>query len=258
MLEDCGTSFQRKLTKLYRGSESNARNDLTVKIAEGLKEADFLIRENRFACLVKLQGNEERVYLPNSGRLDTVLYPGQKVFLAERGSPSRRTKYDLLMASSNETMVSVDSRIPGELVYQALYQRALSPFSDYSSTRREVSFGRSRLDFLLGKPSAQCFLEVKSVTLVKGKGAAFPDAPTLRGRRHLDSLIHAKKEGFEAAVLFVIQREDADCFFPNDEIDPDFGQALRAAKLQGVSVYAYRCKVNPGEIELAGQLPVYL
>jgi len=227
-------------------------------IAEGLKEAYFLKRENRFACLVQLQDNEERVYLPNSGRLDTILSPGQKVFLAKRASPSRRTKYDLVMASSNGTLVSVDSRIPGDLIYQALYQGALPQFSDYPSIRREVSFGRSRLDFLLGNHSTQCFLEVKSVTLVQGNRASFPDAPTLRGRRHLDSLIHAKKEGFEAAVVFVIQREDADCFSPNDKIDPAFWQALRAAKLQGVAVNAYRCKVNLKEIELAGQLPVNL
>lgn len=229
-----------------------------MKIANRISEANFIKRENRFACLVELQGNEERVYLPNSGRLDSMLRPGQKVFLVDRSSPSRRTKYDLVMISLNGTLVSVDSRIPEELVYQALYQRTLSPFSNYSSIRREVAFGRSRLDFLLGKDSAQCFLEVKSVTLVYENWAAFPDAPTLRGRRHLDSLVHAKKEGFEAAILFIVQREDADCFSPNDKVDPDFGQTLRAAQLQGVSVYAYRCKVNPKEIELAGQLPVYL
>jgi sugar fermentation stimulation protein A len=229
-----------------------------VKITDQLKEADFLKRENRFACLVELQGTEEMAYLPNSGRLDSVLHPGQKVFLIERASPSRSTNYDLVMTSLNGTMVSVDARVPEKLVYQALYQRVLPQFSSYLSIRREVAFGRSRLDFLLGNNSAQCFLEVKSVTLKHGKGAAFPDAPTLRGRRHLNSLVHAKKEGFEAAILFVIQREDVDCFFPNDKIDPDFGQALRAAQLQGVSIYAYRCKVNPEEIELAGQLPVYL
>ena len=215
-------------------------------------------RQNRFACMVELQGNKERVYLPNSGRLDSVLLPGQRVFLAEKASSSRRTRYDLVMTSSNGTLVSVDSRIPGELVCQALYQRALPQFGEYFSIRREVAFGRSRFDFLLSRDSAQCFLEVKSVTLVHENRAAFPDAPTLRGRRHLESLVHAKKEGYESAILFVIQREDANCFFPNDEVDPDFGQALRAAQLQGVAVYAYRCKVDLKEIELAEQLPVYL
>lgn len=244
--------------RLCRGSESNARSDLTVKITDQLKEATFLKRENRFACLVELQGNKEKVYLPNSGRLDSVFCPGQKVFLAERAAPSRSTKYDLVMTNSNGILVSVDARVPEELVYQALHQKDLPQFSDYPSIRREVAFGRSRLDFLLSRGSAQCFLEVKSVTLVYGNRAAFPDAPTTRGRRHLESLVHAKKEGYETAILFIVQREDADCFSPNDKVDPDFGQALRTAQLRGVSVYAYRCNVNPEEIELAGQLPVYL
>src|SRR4030042_866449 len=185
MPEDCGTSSQKKLTKLSRGSESNPKSDLTVKITDQLKEANFLKRENRFTCVVALQGSEERAYLSNSGRLDSILSPGQKVFLAERASPLRRTNYDLVMTSLNRTLVSVDARIPEELVYQALYQRVLPQFSDYLSIRREVAFGRSRLDFLLGKDSAQCFLEVKSVTLVHGNGATFPDAPTLRGKNTL-------------------------------------------------------------------------
>jgi sugar fermentation stimulation protein A len=229
-----------------------------VKIADQIREAGFLRRENRFACLVELEGSKERVYLPNSGRLNSLLFPGQAVFLAERSSPSRRTRYDLVMTILNRKLVSVDARVPGELVYQALCQRGLPQFGDYSSIQREVAFGGSRLDFLLSNHLPQCFLEVKSVTLVQRGKALFPDAPTLRGRRHLKSLTWAKKEGYEAAIVFVIQREDAASFSPNDAVDAEFGHTLRAAQLQGVDVYAYRCKVSPGEIELAEQVPIHL
>jgi len=244
--------------KLCHVSGRDVRSDLKLKIADQLREAAFLHRENRFSCLVELQGKREMVYLPNSGRLNTVLFPEQKVFVTEKTSPSRKTKYDLVMASLNNGFVSVDSRLPGNLVYQALCKRQLPQFSHYPSIKREAVSGRSRLDFLLSGDSNQCFLEVKSVTLVKEGKALFPDAPTSRGRRHLESLIQSKSEGYEAAILFVIQREDADRFSSNDGVDPDFGHALRIAKLQGVSIYAYRCKVCPWEIELADQIPVYL
>lgn len=229
-----------------------------MKIADKIREASFLRRENRFACLVELEGSKERVYLPNSGRLNSLLFPGQTVFLAERLSSSRRTRFDLVTTVLNGKSVSVDARVPGELVYQALRQRTLPQFGVYSAIRREVAFGQSRLDFLLSSPTSQRFLEVKSVTLVQEGRALFPDAPTLRGRRHLKSLTWAKKEGYEAAILFVIQREDAESFSPNDAVDAEFGHVLREAQLQGVDVYAYRCKVSPREIELAEQVPIHL
>lgn len=229
-----------------------------MKIADQIREAGFLRRENRFACLVELEGSEERVYLPNSGRLNSLLFPGQTVFLAERSSPSRRTRFDLVMTILNGKSVSVDARVPGELVYQALCQRTLPQFGVYSTIKREVAFGESRLDFLLSSHISLCFLEVKSVTLVQEGRALFPDAPTLRGRRHLKSLTWAKKEGYEAAIVFVIQREDAESFSPNDAVDAEFGHVLREAQLQGVDVYAYRCKVSPREIELAEQVPIHL
>jgi len=229
-----------------------------MKIVDQMKQARFLRRENRFACLVELKASKERVYLPNSGRLNSLLFPGQTVFLAERSSSSRRTRYDLVMTLLNGKLVSVDARVPGELVYQALCQRGLRQFGEYSSVQREVAFGGSRLDFLLSNHIPQCFLEVKSVTLVQEGRAFFPDAPTLRGRRHLKSLTWAKKEGYEAAIVFVIQREDAASFSPNDAVDAEFGHTLRAAQLQGVDVYAYRCKVSPREIELAEQVPIHL
>lgn len=229
-----------------------------MKITTSLIEATFISRQNRFTCLVNLPGGIESVYLPNSGRLDSVLFPGQPVFLAEKPSPFRKTQYDLVAAKLKDIYISVDSRVPADLLFQVLSQGDLPQFSSYPSIQREVTFGRSRLDFLLSKRSGRCFLEVKSCTLVKDGRAFFPDAPTQRGTRHLSTLTWARKEGYESAVVFIIQREDADSFSPNDAIDADFADALRAAKSQGVGIYAYRCKVNLKDIELAGQVPVFL
>lgn len=229
-----------------------------MKLADDVRQGMFLRRENRFTCLVKLGRKTETVYLPNSGRLETVLLPGTRVFVVERESPSRTTKYDLAVAALDGGYVSVDDRVPAELVNDALVRGILSPFAQYSTIRREVARGRSRLDFLVSSRVSECFLEVKSVTLVQDGVARFPDAPTLRGRQHVQSLIWAKKEGYQAAVVFVIQRKDAESFSPNDEIDADFGQAVRLAHRAGVGFHAYKCRVTPTEIELAGQVPVKL
>ena len=229
-----------------------------MEIASELREALFLHRENRFSCLVELGGKRERAYLRNSGRLKELLLPGRKVFLAEKPSPSRKTRYDLEMVALKGGLVSVDTRATEELVYEAFSHKALPQFEDYSCIQRGKIFNNSRLDFLLSNLQSQCLLEVKSVTLAKEGRAFFPDAPTLRGRKHLKVLLQAKEARYKTAILFIAQREDVESFSPNDEIDPEFGKLLRTCQSQGVAIYAYRCKVSLEEIKLVSELPICL
>lgn len=233
---------------------------MTARIALGgeIEEATFLERMGRFTALVEREGRSERVYLPNSGRLRELLIPGRRVILAQRPGPGRQTSHDLVIVSLEPTLVWVDARTPSRLVSAAVEQGDLPRFKGYSLVRLEYPFGGSRLDLLLGRGGRECLVEVKSVTLVRGGTALFPDAPTQRGSRHLRVLAQAVREGREAAVIFVVQREDARSFSPNDEIDPKFGQALRRAATQGVEVHAYRCQARPREIRLAAELPVHL
>ena len=219
-------------------------------------EATYLQRLNRFSCLVNIEGDDEIVYLPNSGRLENILVPGQTVFLVEKSHSGRRTRYDLAMACVGEEMVSVDSRVPAELFNEAIKEKRLAQFDGYSVVRREVAFCRSRLDFLLGGQNRQGYVEVKSVTLVEGGRALFPDAPTERGRRHLEDLMRAKREGYDAAVVFIVQRQDAQSFAPNDGVDPTFAMILRDASRQGVRAYCYGCRVTLESVDIKGELAV--
>ena len=229
-----------------------------MRIKDALVEATLVGRLNRFMCLVELAGRQERVYLPNSGRLGELLVAGRSVLLAERAGPARKTKYDLVMVSAGEKWVSVDSRVPNEVVYEALQLGWVPEFSGFRKVEREASFGRSRLDFLLSRGDRRCLVEVKSVTLVREGTALFPDAPTLRGTRHLLELVRAKTMGYESAVMFVIQREGAERFSPNAEVDSNFAEALHDAHLHGVSIYAHRCRVSRERIELSDRVPISL
>ncbi len=123
----------------------------------------------------------------------------------------------------------------------------------YQDLRCEVPYGdRSRVDILLSDGDERCYVEVKNVTLVDDEGRyAFPDAVTVRGQKHLRELTTMVAAGHRAAMLFVIQRSDGDTFVPADNIDPDYGEALRLAAGSGVEVLAYRAGVDPEGITLA-------
>jgi sugar fermentation stimulation protein A len=224
---------------------------------DALREATFVARDNRFRTTVELDGRWVWAHLPNSGRLEELLEPGRRLFLRPAASPNRKTAYDLLLVDVEGVLVSADARLPNLLVEEALREGRLSPFEGYETVRREVKRGQSRLDFALEGRGRRCLIEVKSVTLVRGGGVAlFPDAPTLRGRRHVEELRQAVAEGERAAIVFVVQREDAVAFAPHDEADPAFGHALRRAVEAGVEVYAYACRVSRQEVRLDRPLEV--
>ena len=224
-----------------------------------LVEGRFIKRLNRFAALVDVDRREYLVHVPNSGRMHELLVPGFRVLLipAPEGT-SRKTAFDLALVDIGTTLSSADARLPNKLVAEAIAEGRLPQFAEYPDVYPERVFGESRLDFLLEGPKGSCYVETKSVTLVEEGVGLFPDAPTLRGVKHLHSLMAAMDAGHRAGVIFVIQRADADAFAPHDEADPLLGETLRLAVERGVEVWAYRCRVSERSIELAEDIPVLL
>ena len=228
-----------------------------VKIGR-LVEARFIRRLNRFAAHVDINGRESLVHVANSGRMRELLVEGRRVYLVPAAGEHRKTAYDLALVDLGHTLASADARLPNKLVYEAQVQGRLECFAGYDSIRLEATYGDSRLDMALSGEGGTCLVEVKSVTLVIDEAGIFPDAPTTRGRKHVLTLAEKVKEGYRGAVVFVVQREDAGSVSPNDESDPDFGEALREAVELGVEAYAFRCTVSTAEVTISEQIPVVL
>jgi len=220
--------------------------------------AIFVERANRFGAWVELAGRREYVHLPDPGRLKELLVPGNPVWLRRSARPGRKTGFSLVMAQENGHWISLDTGVPTQVVRHALQAGELPEFAGYTQVRPEFPYGHSRLDFLLTGARGPCLLEVKSVTLVvKGIGL-FPDAVSSRATRHLQALIQAVGEGYRAAVLFVVQRDDARAVAANSATDPKFAATLRQAAAAGVEFYARTCQVSPLSITLKDPVPVLI
>ncbi|MCD6520072.1 MAG: DNA/RNA nuclease SfsA [Anaerolineae bacterium] len=215
----------------------------------------FIRRENRFRARVLVRGRESTAHVPNSGRLRELFTPMAPLWLAPKSSPTRKTPYDLLLVQHGNVLVSVDARLPNALFEEALRLGRASLGPGRWEISREVRQGKSRLDFCLRRGKETCWVEVKSVTLVQGGTALFPDAPTLRGSRHLEELIHLLDSGERAAIVFVVQRPDALRFCPHAQADPLFARTLAQAAQAGVKVKAYICQVSTEEITITQEIP---
>lgn len=229
-----------------------------VLIAGPIRAATFLQRRSRFSALVLLNGRETLVHVPNSGRMRELLTPGRPCLLAVHPGLGRKTQHDLLMVDLGDRWVGVDGRFPSILLADALARGAIPAFQEYAASRREVPYGRSRLDFLLLGDGVRCLLEAKNVNRIVGDTAVFPDAPTSRGVQHLRELMAAQEDGYRAAVVFIIQRDDAVALGPDEEHDPVFSNTLREAAAAGVALFAWRFVVSPEAILLDRAVPVLL
>ncbi len=228
-----------------------------------LHPARFLHRPNRFVVHARLEdtGEEAVAHLADPGRLTELLVPGRRLQLrpAPEGS-ARKTRWSavLVQTPGGEGWVSVDTTLPNRLIARALEAGALEELSGWWLKRAEYALGGSRFDFLLGSDDGRkLVLEVKSVTLVEGGEALFPDAVTARGARHVEELaeVAAEREGWEAAVLFVLQRDDASRIRAAHEIDPAFADALARAREAGVRILGRRCRVSLEGVALGEAVP---
>ena len=253
------TSVFFKLTKV-----NDISGDLLTKVGDAsiafpdLFPAKFIKRDNRFRVKIQLGNKTSSAHLANPGRLRELLIPGADIWVSKAKNPNRRTAFSLELVKSQDTLVSINSQVPNALVNNALLNHTLPNLAEYTIHLREKTLGHSRIDFCISHNTTFTWLEVKSVTLVKNGTAAFPDAPTLRGQRHLFELTTAVQNGDKSMVIFVVQRDDAKAFRPNDETDPEFGKILRQADSVGVSIMAIDCKVTLEQITLIHTLPVLL
>lgn len=213
-------------------------------------------RPNRFIAQCLVDGTETTVHVKNTGRCRELLTPGAAVFLEECSAPGRKTKYDLVSVIKDGQIINMDSAAPNKAAGEFFQSGGV--IAQPTLIQPEASFGASRLDFYIEGDGRRLYAEVKGVTLRVGDCAVFPDAPTARGAKHMEELLHAVQQGYAALALFVVQMKGCRYFRPNEKTDPAFCDALRRAAAGGVQIMAMDCIVKQNAIMLDKELPVKL
>ena len=216
----------------------------------------FLARPNRFIAHVEIAGREEIVHVKNTGRCKELLLPGATVYVQHFPEGKRKTKYDLIAVEKQNLLINMDSQAPNKVVQEWLVGQ--EPFGKITYLKPECKHGDSRFDFYLETEAKKMFIEVKGVTLEEKGVVMFPDAPTERGVKHVQELCHCLEQGYEAAIVFVVQMSGMRYFTPNRRTHAAFAEALERAEACGVCMLALSCEVTPESLAINGEIPIHL
>ena len=209
-------------------------------------------RYKRFLADVRLDdGTLVTAHCTNTGSMLGCNAPDSQVYLSEQHGKNRKLPYTWELIRIGRTLVGINTLAANRLAREGIETGIIKELQGYERLRAEVpTRPGSRLDFLLESTGRQCYVEVKNVTLVMDRVAAFPDAVSERGTKHLKELIRLRRRGHRAVLLFVIQRGDCASLRPADEIDVEYGRWLRRAANAGVEIYPYGAKVAVRGISL--------
>ena len=229
-----------------------------MKIFPRLIHVKFIKRYKRFFADVTLNKKRVTTHCPNSGSMLGLLNENNDAWISISDNPNRKLKYTLEIINDKKSNVGVNTHRANRIVEKALQTKKIIELKKFTKIKREAKFSKdTRFDFLLENKNKKVFLEVKNVTLSREKGISeFPDAVTVRGKKHLVHLQDAIKKGYESFLLFLIQREDIKIMKIANDIDSNYYNEIKKAKKNGVKIIAYSCKVNESEITINNKIKV--
>ena len=224
-----------------------------------MSSGTLLKRYKRFLADVRLDdGQVITAFTPNSGSMKTCSDPGAAVMILHDAKPGRKTHYNLEMVKAGDTWVGVNTGLANTLGARIIDAGLTGhqQLEGFRVQKRESVWEDSRLDLAISRGGESGFVEIKNVTYRSGDSALFPDAVTTRGRKHLNTLIRARREGYTASNLYIVQRSDCLDFEPARDIDPDYADTFLRAVEEGVVMMACLLDVQPEGIRFERMLPV--
>lgn len=227
-------------------------------------------RNKRFIIEFELAGQAMLAHTNNSGSMLGLIRPGSPILVSPARVPGRKLPYTLELvylpgfpeATGGASLagglwVGVNTLTPNRLLRAAFFAGKLPWAKGYTEFRAEAKRGQSRLDALLtGSGLPPLWVECKNVTLVEDETAAFPDAVTVRGQKHVREMVDIVRSGERAAFFYCVQRADARCFGPADYIDKDYASLFYEGVAAGVEAYPHLAEAGPDGIGLGPLLPL--
>ena len=235
-----------------------------MRFSPALEQGRLLRRYKRFLADIELATGEQlTIHCPNTGSMLNCMREGGLVWFSRSSDPKRKLPGTWEISETPQgRLACVNTGRANALVEEALRAGIITELAGFTALKREVAYGEegSRIDFRLEFDGAPAYVAVKSVTrgYADSTTAAFPDAVTQRGAKHLRELAKLARQGIRAVQLYCVNLTGIEAVRPADEIDMAYAQALKVAAAEGVEVLAYGTRLDAEGIVIDRRLPVIL
>ncbi|ACS86595.1 DNA/RNA nuclease SfsA [Musicola paradisiaca] len=231
-----------------------------MEFSPRLQAATLIKRYKRFlADVITPAGDTLTLHCPNTGAMTGCATPGDTVWYSTSDNPKRKYPHTWeLTETAQGDWICVNTLRANVLVQEMLRARLIPTLADYTELRTEVRYGEenSRIDVLLQAPGRiDCYIEVKSVTLLQHGCGYFPDAVTLRGQKHLRELQQVVIQGKRAVLLFAVLHSGIRSVAPAQHIDRHYAELLLQSQQRGVEILCYGTHLSPDGINPGELLP---
>ena len=226
-----------------------------------LQKATLIKRYKRFlADIVTENGDEITIHCANTGSMMNCLMPNGEIWYEPSSDPARKTKGSWTLSTTPQGRIAcINTHLANTLVEEALRNGVIAELAGFTKLKREVKYGEenSKIDFYLEYEDRIVYLEVKSVTLGFDDSniAAFPDAVTTRGAKHLRELANVQTADIEAYILYCVNLSGIEGVRVANEIDPAYAIAFDEAIANGVKPLVYGTTISNESIKITHTLP---
>lgn len=248
----------RRAFAVFRRGDFQYNRSMSKEHFEQAVTARFLRRVNRFIADIELSdGQVVQAHLANTGRMQELLRPGVAALVRPAKNPARKTAWDLLAVDHGGSWVCLAAAWANDFMREWLSKGRIAGFYDWKQIEWEKKIGNSRFDFAVTLQSGERWLlEVKSVNYVIDGRALFPDAPTTRGRRHVEELLALREQGWQVGIFFVTMGQPVIDVGFNAENDPEFARVMQRAIAEGAAVRAFSAEILPPDVYFRGERPI--
>lgn len=248
----------RRAFAVFRRGDFQYNRSMSKEHFEQAVTARFLRRVNRFIADIELSdGQIVQAHLANTGRMQELLRPGVAALVRPAKNPARKTAWDLLAVDYAGSWVCLAAAWANDFMREWLSKGRIAGFYDWKQIEWEKKIGNSRFDFAVTLQSGERWLlEVKSVNYVIDGHALFPDAPTTRGRRHVEELLALREQGWQVGIFFVTMGQPVIDVGFNAENNPEFARVMQRAIAEGADVRAFSAEILPPDVYFRGERPI--
>ncbi|MEZ0290062.1 MAG: DNA/RNA nuclease SfsA [Sulfolobales archaeon] len=210
--------------------------DKIIYSLQDLVIGEIVKRLNRFVVEIRVGGEIIKAHNTNTGRLLDYLKPGRKTLLTKISG--ERLRYRLVAVEDlYDSYCIVDTYTQNKIFERLVEENIISYLRGFRVRRRNPRVENTVFDYELTRESELMIIETKSAVF-RGVGneAMYPDAPTVRGRRHIAKLVELKRRNIDTGLIFIAAMKNVSCFKPYRDIDPVIDDYIYKAIRENVLV----------------------